>query len=78
MGRAPAISKTAPTPQPQMLSELLLGVIRFDVKLLLGVIRFDIKQALNVLTFEQVWVEAFEKVFAKMLAHGTNNLYDVQ
>merc|ERR1719209_1026417 len=25
-----------------------------------------------------VWIEAFEKVFAKMLAHGTNTLYDVQ
>ena len=47
--------------------------------LLLGVIRFDIKRVLNVLTIAQVWIEAFEKVFAKMLAHGTNtDLCDVQ
>merc|ERR1711990_538484 len=25
----------------------------------------------------KVWIEAFEKVFAKMLAHGTSSLYDV-
>jgi len=34
-----------------------------------------------VRTFAQsnkAWIEAFEKVFAKMLAHGTNNLYDLQ
>jgi len=34
-----------------------------------------------VRTFAQsnkVWMEAFEKVFAKMLAHGTNSLYDLQ
>merc|ERR1712192_231159 len=26
----------------------------------------------------KVWMAAFEKVFAKMLAHGTNTLYDLQ
>jgi len=35
----------------------------------------------TVRTFAQsnkVWMGAFEKVFAKMLAHGTNSLYDLQ
>ena len=26
----------------------------------------------------KVWMAAFEKVFAKMLAHGSNTLYDLQ
>ena len=41
-------------------------------------------KVLNILTFThfcafaQVWIEAFERVFNKMLAHGTDNLHDVQ
>jgi len=26
----------------------------------------------------KVWIEAFERVFNKMMAHGTDNLHDVQ
>ena len=80
MEGAPAILMTASSPPPTWLSKLLPGVIRFDIKQVLNVLTivFDIKQVLNVLTIAKVWMEAFERVFAKMLAHGFSNLKDVQ
>ena len=69
MAGAPVILRTVRAPPVPILSKNLPGVIRFDNSAAVVEIFF--------VTFEQVWMEAFEKVFAKMQAHGTDRLYDL-